>query len=131
MLKNITQYIKNNTTGFTIGTNLFAGFIPSTAQNDAVVLRESGGLPDFYLTDKVEVAIQVLSRASDYWVARANAMKVFDCLHGIAGVTLPTVDSVTYYVNTAEAITAPQNMDQDAKGFWNISTNYLIRIKSV
>jgi hypothetical protein len=131
MIKNITQYVKNNTTGFTIGTNLFSGFIPSTAQNDAVVLRDSGGLPNFYLVDKVEVAIQVLSRASDYWVARANAMKVFDCLHGIAGVTLPIIDSITYYVTTAEAITAPQNLGQDEKGLFNISTNYTIRIKSV
>ncbi len=131
MLKQITQYIKNNTTGFTIGTNLFAGFAPSNAQNDVVVVRESGGAPDPYLTDKVEWAIQVLSRASDYWTARANAFKVFVLLHGMKGITLPVVsgDSAVYYVNTADAITAPQNLDQDEKGLWNISTNYILRIQ--
>lgn len=131
MLKQITQYVKNQTTGFTIGTNLFAGFIPSTIVGDAVVIRETGGAPNFYLTDQVEKTIQVISRATDYWVAAANAKKVYDVLHGISGVTLPVIDALAYYLNTAEAITAPQNLDQDEKGLFNISTNYIIRIQNV
>jgi len=131
MLKQITQYIKNQTTGFTIGINLFAAFAPSTAQDDVVIIRETGGAPNFYLMDQVEKSIQVLSRATDYWVARANAMKVFVVLHGIAGITLPVIDAEAYYVNTAEAITAPQSLDKDEKGLFNISTNYIIRIQNV
>jgi hypothetical protein len=131
MLKQITKYIENQTTGLVIQTNLFAAFAPSTATDDVVIIRESGGAPNFYLTDQVEKAIQVLSRAVDYWTAAANAKKVYDCLHGIAGVTLPTVDGVAYYVNTSEAITAPQGLGQDEKGLFNISTNYIIRIQNV
>jgi len=131
VLKQITQYIKNNTTGFTIGTNLFAGFVPSTAANDIVVVRESGGATDADLVDKVEYAIQVLSRAVDYWVARANAIKVYDCLHCKKGITLPTVDGKAYYANVIQAITAPQNVGQDEAGLHNISTNFIIRIEDV
>jgi hypothetical protein len=131
MLKNITQYVKNETSGFTIGTNLFAAFAPSNAQDDVVIIRETGGSPNFYLTDQNNKAIQVLSRAVDYWTARANIMKVYECLHGIAGITLPTVDSKAYYLNTAEAITAPQSLEQDEKGLFNISTNFIIRVKNV
>jgi hypothetical protein len=131
MLKQITQYIKNNTTGFTIGTNLFAAFAPATAQNDVVIIRETGGAPNFYLVDQVEKSIQVLSRATDYWVASANAKKVYDCLHGISGVTLPVIDALAYYVSTAEAITAPQSLDKDEKGLFNISTNFIIRVQNV
>lgn len=130
MLKQITQYIKNQTTGFTIGTNLFAGFAPPTAQDDVVVIKETGGDTDFELKDKLEKTIQVLSRASDYWTARENAMKVFVCLHGIAGITLPVIDEEAYYLNAAEAINAPQSLDQDEKGLFNISTNYILRIQN-
>jgi hypothetical protein len=47
------------------------------------------------------------------------------------GITLPVVagDSAVYYVNTAEAITAPQNVGQDEAGLYNISTNFIIRIQ--
>jgi len=130
MIKQLTQYIKNSTTGFTIDTNLFAGFAPSSAGEDIVIIRESGGSPDFDLIDKADVAIQVLSRARDYWTARANAVKVFACLHGISGITLPVIDAGTYYINTAEAITVPQSLGQDEQGLFNISTNYIVRIKN-
>jgi hypothetical protein len=131
MLKQITQYIKNQTTGFTIGTNLFAAFAPVGAQSDVVIIRETGGAPNFYLTDQVEKSIQVLSRASNYWTAEANAKKVYAVLHGIAGITLPVIDGGAYYINTAEAITAPQSLEQDEKGLFHISTNYIIRIQNV
>ena len=130
MLKQITSYLQQQTTGFTIDTNLFAAFAPSTAQDDVVIVRETGGPPDFYLPDQAEKTIQVLSRASSYWVARANAIKVFSVLHGIAGITLPVIDAEAYYINTAEAITVPQDMGQDEKGLFNISTNYIVRIQN-
>jgi hypothetical protein len=131
VLKQITQYVKNTASGFTIGTNLFAADIPVTITGDAVVIRETGGAPNFYLRDQVEKSVQVLSRASDYWVASANAKKVYDVLHGIAGITLPVIDALAYYINTAEAVTAPQDVGKDEKGLFNISTNYIVRIQNV
>ena len=131
MLKQITSYVQQHTSGFTIGTNLFAAFAPSTAQNDVVIIRETGGAPNFYLPDQVEKSIQVLSRAVDYWTASANAKKVYDCLHGISGITLPTVDGISYYVNVGEAITAPQDIGKDEKNLFNISTNFILRIQNV
>lgn len=129
MLKEIVTYIKNNTTGFTVGTNLFAGFVPATILDNYVVVRETGGAPNFYLTDKMEKAIQVLSKSTNYWTARDNAVKVYNCLHGIAGITLPVVETAAYYIDTAQATVAPQELGQDEKGLFEISTNYIVRIR--
>jgi len=132
MIREITKYVAVEDKVFVIDVDLFAGFIPPKVEGDAVVLRESGGLPNFYLPDKVEKAVQVLSRASDYWVASANAKRVYDILHGAAGITLPIVETgKEYYIDTAEATTAPQSLGQDEKGLFNISTNYIIRIRNV
>lgn len=130
MLKELVQYIVNQDSDFTIGTNLFAGFVPVTIEDDYVVVRETGGALDFDLTDRMEKAIQVLSKSSNYWTARENAVKVFACLHGIAGVTLPIVETAEYYIDTAEATVAPQNLGQDEKGLFEISTNYMVRIRN-
>ncbi len=128
MIQEITQYVGNNT-NLEVGKDLFAGFIPPTAQDEAVVIIESGGATEHELPDYVEKAIQVLSRDTVYWKARNNAQTVCDLLHGSAGITLPIVDSKEYYMNVAQAITAPQSLGQDAKGLWQISTNYILRIQ--
>ncbi len=128
MIKEITQYIENNT-DLEIGKDLFAGFTPSTAQDEAVVIIETGGATEHELPDYIEKTIQVLSRDTTYWTARKNALLVYDLLHGSAGITLPVVDSKEYYMNIAQAITAPQSLGQDAKGLWQISTNYILRIQ--
>lgn len=130
MIKEITKYIEEEADGFVIGTNLFAGFVPSTITADHVVILESGGKPNFYITDAKAKAIQVLSRAKDYFDARANALKVYDLIHGLCGVELPVVTTgEEYYVNTIEAITEPQSLGQDESGKFLISTNYVLRVQ--
>ena len=130
MIKEITKYIENNTTGFDIGVNLFAGFIPSTITADSVVIIETGGKPNFYLKDAPAKTIQVLSRAKDYFNARANALKVYDLIHGLCGIELPEVTTgELFYVNTIEAITEPQSLGQDESGKFIISTNYVLHVQ--
>ena len=129
MLKEICAYIEEETS-LLIDTNLFAGFVPSTVTVDCVIILESGGKPNFYLKDYQEKTIQVLSRAENYHIAKSNALIVYDLLHGSAGITLPVVGSgKEYYVNTIEAISAPQSLGQDEKGLFNISTNFVLRIQ--
>lgn len=129
MIKEIVQYIEDGT-DLINGTNLFAAFAPPDVE-DCVIVIESGGRPNFYLTDFVEKTIQVLSRAKNYWTAKDDADKVYELLHGGAGITLPVVTvGKEYFVNTMEAVSVPQSLGQDEKGLFNISTNYVLRIQN-
>jgi len=130
MIKAIAQYIENET-DFTIGTDLWVGFIPSSETGDCVALIESGGVPNFYLKDAKAKAVQVISRAADYQMARSNAQTIFDLLHGAAGISLPeVVEGELYYANTITAISDPQSLGQDEKGLFIISTNYFFRVQN-
>lgn len=131
MIKNITTYIKNLLgANYVIGTNIFAGFAPINIDVGHIIVIESGGVPNFYLTDRQEKTIQVLCKATDYHAAMTLAEAVFAAIHGKAGITLPVVDGA-YYVNTISAISVPQSVGQDERGLFNISTNYVFKLQAV
>ena len=131
MLKELATYIQTET-DLVIGEDLFGGFLPAAeSQADAVALIRSGGTGTGFLPDLEEVALQVISRAQDYWDAESKAWTVCDLLHGMAGVTLPVVDGgETYIVNTAEAVVFPQSLGQDDRNNFVISTNFTLRIQT-
>lgn len=130
MIKEIAKYIEDEAIGFTVGTNLFVGYIPPEITADCVGLIESGGRPEFYLPDFTEKAVQVLSRAKDYFTARDNAYKIYNLLHGMAGVVLPVVTAgEEYCADIIEAVSEPQSLGQDEKGLFNISTNFVFKIQ--
>jgi len=130
MLKEITTYIANNT-DFVIGTDLFAGHRPSNAPEECIVILENaGGATNFLLTDKVDKAVQILSRAKTYFTARDNIYTVYNLLHGKSWIELPEVVSgVEYIAMTIEAITIPQSIGQDERGLYEFSVNFIFRIK--
>lgn len=132
MIKELTTYIEDNT-DFVIDTDLFAGFRPATAPDDCVaILEPTGGEVNSYFPDAGEKVVQVLSRAKSYWDARANAYTVFDLLKSKAQVTFPVVTvGKTYKAEFIQAIHFPQNLGPDEKGLWEISTNFIIRIREV
>ena len=128
MLKEIVSYLKQELTGYTIGTNLFAGFVPSTITNDHLVVIETGGSTQPSIKDYVEKTIQVLAVGSDYSTTREMAQDVYDLLHAGAGISLPQVaGGKEYWVNAIVAISAPQALGQDNQGRFIISTNYVLR----
>lgn len=131
MIKEIAKYIDNQIAALTLGTTLFAGFMPADVDGDSVTVIETGGTPNFDLPDQQAKTVQVLSRAQDYWDARTNALSVFNLLHGMKGVSLPVVNVAAYFVNTGEALSVPQSLGQDEKGRYVISTNYILRIENV
>jgi len=130
MIKEIAQYIENET-GFTIGTDLFVGHRLSTSPDECiVVLENAGGKPDFDLPDKVEKAIQIISRAATYFTARENAYTVYDLLHGKSGITLPiVVGSDEFVAMVIEGMNVPQTIGQDDKSLWEFSTNFIFRMR--
>ena len=130
MIKEITKYVEQEDGAFVIDADLFAGFVPSTITADRVVLIDAGGKPNFYLPDAKAKTVQALSKATDYHVAMANAMRVYDVLHGISEVDLPVITAgEEYTVNTAEAISEPQSLGQDETGLFVVSTNFILRVR--
>ncbi len=129
MLKQITTYVANNTS-YVIGTDLFAGTRPDTAPDKCVTILETGGgAPVFDLPDYLDKMVQVLTRGKSYFEGQELAQEIYDLLHGKAGITTPTVDEETYYINAIEALMSPQSIGQDEKGRFEFSTNFVFRIQ--
>ena len=131
MLKEITQFIENKTTSFTIGTNLFAGFRPDSPDRCVGILEMGGSAVYFDLPDRSDKMIQALSRAADYWDSRADSFEIYDILHGSTGWTLPVVGTDEYYAMVIEAVSDPQYLGTDQNGRHQFSTNYIFKIRDV
>lgn len=128
MLKEITQYIEDNTS-WVIGTDLYAGFRPEgSAVRCLVVLDNTGGRANYYLRDAGDKLVQVVSRSNDYFQAKEDLTEIHDLLHGASGITLPVVDGGDEYLaNTIEALNLPQSIGQNDKGEWEFSVNFIFR----
>ena len=135
MLKPIATWIAANTSLAMAedgaGTLQVGARAPGAPARCTVLLERSGGVTDFYLTDRVDYALQVLSRAPDYLTARDDAWEVYEFLHGQAGVTLPVVESGSddWELLTAEAQATPASIGQDELHRHEFSTNYILRLK--
>lgn len=130
MIREIAQYIEDNT-DFTIGTTLQVGHRTPEAPDECVaVLENAGGKPEFSIPDSVEKAVQILARAETYLTARNNAYIIYDLLHGKSGITLPVVEGGEYLANVIEAMSVPQPIGQDEKGLWEFSVNFVLRIQN-
>lgn len=93
MLKELAQYIENQTT-YTIGADLFAGEIPSSARPPYILIKESpGSVRDFNLVDRLDAMIQVVVHQSSYMKAREVANEIADLFHGNCGISLPVLNS--------------------------------------
>lgn len=93
----IAQYLHNQGIG-TLGTNLFASYMPDIEANSLTIcVIDTGGIePDTYLpTDRP--TFQVFVRANDYETGRAKLDQIFDLLHKETNSTL--VSGGTYFYN--------------------------------
>ena len=127
MIKEVTRHVANET-GLVIGTNLFAGFFPQDAIDNCSAILDNGGLGDYYLTDKLELAIQVLTRGEDYHVTKSQADSIYDVYNGGKRITLPNEGDGIWIVNSSTAIQSPQSIGQDDKNRFQFSANYILRI---
>lgn len=102
-LDDIADYLTSGGAG-TQGTDLFKGALPP-APDSAIALYETGGLGTVHTMGNVagqaaveQPGLQVMSRASSYQVARANAQKAFLLLDGLPK---RTINGVQYYWGAA------------------------------
>lgn len=131
MIKELAQYIDNETE-FSLGIDLFAGFRPGNAPDACIaILEPAGGVPDFYNTDYEQKPVQIVSRATNYYTARAQINKIYGLLHGMTGITLPVVvTGDEFFVNTAEGVSAPYYIGMDDKGLFEFSANIVLRYQN-
>jgi|GEM_PF-3786909 hypothetical protein len=120
------------------GKTLFGSLYPSTAPDECVLIRSSGGpAPSKYLPVQ-EHAIQFLSRAVDYPTAEANVWKIFRLFHGRvdAGAwtskhnyTVGSIETGTFYILKSEALQLPTDISPDEAGRAEVSLNILFRVR--
>ena len=130
MIKEIAEFIED-LTPYTIGTQLFAGFWNSEAPDLASVVREiSTSELFFFLPDRKNAMIQVVTRGEDYHDSRDMAYVIYNALHTRSARDLPMVTSGENYVAMViEAVTTPQYILEDEKGRHIFSTNFIFRLR--
>lgn len=133
MIKEISAFIASKTS-FIVGDTLQVGHRTQDAPDRcSCVLESAGGTVYFDLPDRVDKNIQIISRAKTYMAASADAQEIFKVLHdGKGGWTLTAVPPATqdYVAMTIEALADPQYIGQDEKGRFEISCNYIFRIRN-
>jgi Bacteriophage minor capsid protein len=131
MLKEITQYIENET-DWQVGEDLFAGFRSKDAPVRCLtVLDNSGGQAHYSLPDAGDKLIQIVSKSDDYFEARSDLQFIHDLLHGSSGVTLPQISGGTIYlINVIEAVNLPQGIGKNENGEFEFSVNFIFRYQT-
>jgi len=129
MLKELVTHIYNKT-GYTIGTDLFAGRITTASADTAVIVEElTPGMANGLNTDEVWQTFRIVSRALSFFTARSRATTVFKALHGKWHILFPVVTSGELYEGCLEAST-PYHIGQDDKGREMYVFNVTIKFKT-
>ena len=129
MIKEMASWIAAHSS-FTIGTTLFEGWWPEMQPDRCSMLSEqAGGSADYYIKDREDKQVMILTRAKNYFEARADAKTLFTLLHGAAGLTFGPILTAypVYFVISIECVNSPQYLGMDAKNRHMFSTNYTVR----
>ncbi len=137
LLDDIATFLDAQSTAFTLlsgteGDLAKTIMLDHPAVSDTIaVLYETGGSPNTYTfsttTGSARVAIekpslQMLSRSSDYQIARNRAQTAYTILDGLAGQNLPTATGTLYLEITA--VQTPFSIGPDDNDRPVISVNF-------
>lgn len=136
LFESIVTCIEDKTTSFMKGVAqakanhkvaLCSGHTPQNAPaRHSVVLDRSGGAVDGMLVDKIDLPIQIISRATTYTQARDDAMEFYRALHGSCCKPLPFfVSGQDYQANIIDAMQSPFYLGFDSKLFHQFTCNYM------
>lgn len=148
MIREITEFIRDVSIGvyapaipafvppWVLGTDLFAGHIPTELQPGIptplrclAVLENAGGAVEGFFPDFVEKAVQIWNRNTSYFIARDDAMAVYNAIHGTAGWNLPVVVGPNWLAMVVDALSAPAPINNpDKEGLFVFSCSYIWRI---
>ncbi len=135
MLKEITQYLVNNTASLTVtlveGTNLFAGHYESDKAASFVIVEAIvPGIADYDLEDFWQKPIRIFVRNKSYFTGQDLAQSLFDLLHGKEQISLPVVSAGPTYLCNING-TTPAYIGQDQKGRFQFSINFMFVTQQV
>ena len=128
MIQEVAKFIDLRTS-FKVGKTLFVGRRTQNSPDRCQVVLESGGGTLYYdLPDRIDLLIQVITRAKTQMTARNDAWEIYQALHGAAGWDLPIITSgITYEAMTIEAIAPPQYIGEDENRRFEYSCNFIFR----
>lgn len=119
LVEDIGTYLAAQSTRFTLGTNLYLNFMPSTLATSAAIYETGGLPPSRTFAPSTSPAwenarIQVVCRSTSSTKARANVDTAWTVLEGISNVALPT-STGTYYLRVA-SVQSPFLLMRDDAG---------------
>lgn len=120
----IAEYLEDCGVG-TVGTDMFAGYLPDNA-NSAIGVFDTGGMkPDTYIPTK-EPTFQVLIRSSSYSAGWTKLASVRSYLHQKENATL--IDGGTYFYFIF-AMAEGGALGKNARGLHEFSINFQARTR--
>lgn len=125
MIKEIAQYIENNTS-LIIGTDFFVGtrLLPQEANTGVVITEPGSGILDPLFPDLGEYVFQFIAFGLDFYDTRENINEIYTLTHGMEGITLPQIDSGTiWYIEFASALQNIAYLGTDDRGRHEYSFN--------
>ncbi len=119
--KDIAEYLEDQTIG-TVGTDIFAGFMPDDPDNCIAIYQYAGNKPDLG-QDLDTPGVQIVIRNSVLATALTKAKTVFDTLHEATWITSMESGKSYYYI---EATGMPMQTASDKKGLHHIIINFMV-----
>ena len=124
-LDDVVNYIQDAEIA-TFGTDMFAGSYPSTAPDQCILVKASGGwAPNLYVPIR-HPTIQVLSRSLYSAEAEAKLREVHALFHGETAKHNYEIGG--FYVLVSQAMQEPGDIGPDAQGRSEWSVNFLFKI---
>ena len=124
-LDDVIQFIETANVAV-FGADMFAGNYPSTAPEQCILVKASGGwAPNLYVPIR-HPTIQVLSRAPHSPEAEAKLREVYNLFHGETAKHNYTIGS--YRVLVSQAMQEPGDIGPDQQGRSEWSANFIFKI---
>lgn len=141
MIIEIAEFIAVES-GFVRGTTIqVAHRTPDSPDRCSVVLESVGGPVHYDLPDRIDMMIQVISRAVTYMDARADSYEIYKSLFpdlsvarnvpiGSMPITAVAPRVQNYIAMSITPLAAPQYIGQDEKKRYEFSCNYIFRMQN-
>ena len=124
-LDDVIQFIETANVAV-FGADMFAGNYPSTAPEQCILVKASGGwAPNLYVPIR-HPTIQVLSRALHSPDAEAKLREVYNLFHGETAMHNYAIGS--YRVLVGQAMQEPGDIGPDQQGRSEWSANFIFKI---
>ena len=127
--RTIVKWIESEA-GLTLGTNLFADYLPQDApETYYLLLDQAGGDIVVSLPDRADMRINLICSAPEAYDARTNAQTVYDLLHVRIDQDTPIVNTEDYTVMVGHAESTPQYAGLDYRRNHSFLTTYTFKLR--